>query len=89
MHAGFGRLDRIELIVNWTSGTGEIVNLINFNIERKGHIVTHYLKVVMGEEVRNVAPSSGKEVIHTKHFVALRKQLLTKKRTDEARSTGN
>jgi hypothetical protein len=43
-HAGLGRLNRIMLVMNGRGWAREIVNLIDFDIERKPCIVAHQLE---------------------------------------------
>ena len=49
VNAGLGRLDGVMLVMNWRGRTGEIVDLVNFHVERKGHIVPLELKTGMTE----------------------------------------
>src|SRR5690606_5446464 len=44
MYAGLDGLHRIELVVYRRGGTSEIVNLVDFDIERKGNVVPEELK---------------------------------------------
>ncbi len=40
-HARLGRLDRIKLIVHRRGRAGEVIDLVDFNIERKCNVVAH------------------------------------------------
>lgn len=44
VHARFGRLDWIVLVVDRRGGASEIVDLVDFHIERKCDVMTHELK---------------------------------------------
>ena len=45
MYAGLSGLNRIKLIVNGRRRASKIINLIGLNIERKGHVMSHQLKI--------------------------------------------
>jgi hypothetical protein len=45
MNSGLDGLDRIELIVDRRGGAGEVVNLVDLNIDRETDIVTLNLKI--------------------------------------------
>jgi hypothetical protein len=47
VHAGFGGLHGVMLIVNWRGRTGEIVNFVNLDIERERHVVAHQFEARM------------------------------------------
>ena len=47
VHAGLGRLHRIALVVNRRRRTGEIVDLVDLDIERKGHVVADQLEALV------------------------------------------
>ena len=48
VHAGLGGLHRIVLIVHRRSRASEIVDLVDFDKQRKGHIVAQQLKCGCG-----------------------------------------
>ena len=78
MHASLGGLYRVVLVMNGTRRTGQIVNLINFDVQRKRDVVTHQLKALMSDEVVNVSLGSCEEVIQTDDVVPVRQQAITK-----------
>jgi hypothetical protein len=49
MDAGLDRLDRLVLIMDQRGRAGGIVNLVHFDIERHGHVVTHRLELRIGQ----------------------------------------
>ena len=55
VHAGLGRLHRIELVVDRRGRAGEVVDLVDLDVERKGHVVAHQLEARIAEQVRDVA----------------------------------
>src|SRR5450759_3124124 len=51
VYAGLGHLHGIELVVDWRGGAGEIINLVDFNIEREAHLVAQKLKERIGQKL--------------------------------------
>ncbi len=49
VYAGFCRLHGIVLIVNRRGRASEIVDLIDLDVQRKGHVVTHQLEARMSQ----------------------------------------
>ena len=68
--AGLGRLNRIELVVDRTCRAGEIVDLVDLDIERKADVVAHKLEARMTSEVIDVAFVTSEEVVDAQHFIA-------------------
>jgi hypothetical protein len=89
MHARLRRLHRIMLVVDRGSGTGEIVNLIDLQIERKGHVVPDQFEVRMTNQVLDVTSRSGEEIVDAEDASPIRQQALTQVRTQETRTAGN
>ena len=69
---GLDRLNWIVLIMNRRSRTREVIDLIDFEQNRLDHIVAHQLKPMIVEQMRNVLPSSGKEIVETEHIMSVR-----------------
>ena len=44
MHARFGRLHRVTLVMDRRGWTGQIVDLVDLEIEREGHVVANSSK---------------------------------------------
>ena len=44
VHAGLGRLHRIVLVVDRRGRAGQVVDLVDLDIEREGHVVAHQLE---------------------------------------------
>ena len=55
VHAGLGRLHRVVLVVDRRGRAGEVVDLVDLDIEREGHVVAHQLEARMCQQVRDVA----------------------------------
>ena len=71
MHAGLSGLHRVEPVVNGRCRTGQVVDLVHLDIEGKGHIVAHQLKVRMVEQMGDVVFGSGKEVVKANDLVTV------------------
>jgi hypothetical protein len=56
------------------SRTGQVIDFINLNIERKSYIVPHNLKMVIVHEVLDVVLGSGKKIIKTDDVVLFLEQ---------------
>ena len=89
MDACLCRLHRIVLVVDGRGRAGQVVDLIDFDVERERHIVTNQLETMVIEQVIDVAPHSGKEVVDTNDVATVREQALTEVRTEKASPTGN
>jgi hypothetical protein len=57
--------------VNRAGWTGQVKNLINFNVQRKGNVVTNYFKARVIKEVSNIVFGGGVVIVHTNNFVAV------------------
>jgi hypothetical protein len=69
-------LDRVTLIMNWTSGTRQIVDLVDFEMYRLCHIMPHNLETIVCEEMKDILTGSRKEVVEAENLVAFRKEPL-------------
>jgi hypothetical protein len=56
--------------MDWGSGTGQIVNLVHFNIERETDVVPHELEKGVTQQMLHVVSSSSVEIIDAQDFVA-------------------
>ena len=68
MHAGLCRLHWIALVMNRRCGTGQIVDLVDFDIERKCHVVAYQFKSLTVEQMLNVAARAAKEIIDANYI---------------------
>src|SRR5262249_41799344 len=88
MHAGFGGLHGIMLVVHWRRRTGEIVDLIHFDIERKRHVVPNQIEVPVIEQMLDVAARSGEKIVYAQHGRVLAHQPLAEMRAEKTGSSG-
>jgi hypothetical protein len=84
MHAGLGRLHRVVLVVDRRGRAGKIVNFIDFQIERKGHVVAHEFETRMPDQALNVLLGAGEEVVGANDIVAIGDQAIAQMRAEEA-----
>ena len=69
--------------------TCEIIDFVDFDKERKGHIVTQKLEHRIVKEFLDVAAGSGGEIIDAKNLVTLIEQPPAKMGAEKARSAGD
>src|SRR5262245_30026564 len=77
MDAGLGRLHRVELVVNRRRRASEIIDLVDFDIERKAHIVSNKLESGIQHETGHIRPRRREEVVRAEDLVPAAQQLLT------------
>jgi len=75
--------------MHWAGRASQIKDAVNFNIQRKRHIVPHQFKVRVVEQVRHVGFAAGKEVIDTQHVVAVFDEAVTEMGAKEAGAAGD
>lgn len=84
VHAGLGGLHRIKLVVNRRRWTGQVVDLVHLNIERKGNIVAHELEVRVIEQMGDVVLGAGEEVVQTDDVMSVVQKALAQMRAEKA-----
>ena len=89
MHRGLGRLHRIVLVVDRRGRAGEIVDLVDLDIERERHVVPHQLEMRIAEAGDDVVLVAGEVVVDAQHVVARRQQALAEMRAEEAGAAGH
>ena len=77
------------LVMDWRSWASQIVNRVDLHIERERDIVPDYLEMFVIEQVFNIAPSAGKEIIDTDRHCSIRQQALTQIRSKKAGAAGD
>ncbi len=75
-HAGLGRLHRIELVVDRRRRAGEVVDLVDLDEQRMGHVVTHRLEMRVLQQLRDIVLAAGEVVIDAQYVMAARQQAL-------------
>ena len=89
VNAGLGGLHGIVLVMNGRGRTGQIIYLVHFHIERKGHVMAHQFEMGVGEEMLYIVLGAGEEVVHAEHVIAVVQQPLAQVGSKESRPTRN
>jgi hypothetical protein len=63
MHAGLRCLYGIPLVVYWRRGASEIVDLIDFDVQREGHVVTDQFEPWVPKKMLDVCARTAEEII--------------------------
>ena len=72
MDAGFRRLHGVTLIMNRRRAAREIVYLIDLDIERKCHIVSNQLKILVVKQMFDIGPAASIKIVDANDIRALR-----------------
>jgi len=89
MNAGLGGLHRIVLIMDGRGRTGQIVDLVDLNKERKRHVVAHELEAMMLESCRRYCARAGEIIVDADDAGAVLDQALAKMRAEKAGTPGH
>ena len=89
MHRRLGRLHGIMLIMDGRGRTSQIIDLINFDIEWKSHIVADQLETWIAEKMGDIFPTSGEVIIGADDVIPLLQQPFTKVRAKKASAAGH
>ena len=85
-HTCLDGFDRIVLVMNRRRRAGEIVDLIDLEHYRFGHVVTNQLEILIVEKVGNILLAAGEKVVNAHDLVALVQEPFAKMRADKART---
>ena len=86
---GLQRLDRIELIVARRGGTGEIVDLINFQPDRMDDVVPDQLEVWLAEQMADIGLLAREEIVEANDIMPLRNQPFAEMGAEKPGSAGH
>ena len=89
VHAGLGGLHRVALVVDRRCRTGQVVDPVHFHVQRKGHIVAHQFEIRVFQQVHDVTPGAGVEIIDAQHIMAFGQQAVTQVGAKKAGATGD
>ena len=89
MNRRLGRLNRVVLIVDRRSWTGQIVDLVDLELERVGHIVPHEFETGVSEQVLDVDFPSSEKVVDCNDVMAISQQTIAQMRAEEPGAAGN
>jgi hypothetical protein len=76
-HTGLGRLYGILLIMDRGRAAGQVEDLIHLYKKGMGDVVTQKLAALVVQEVVNMVPCSGEEIVHTEHLASTLQQTFT------------
>lgn len=79
--------DRADSV--WGGRAGQIVDLVNLNIERKGYVVTYDFKVWVVEQVEYIVHGAGEKIVNTDNVMSIIQQSFTEMRYEKACSASN
>ena len=82
-NGGLHRLDRIELVVSRRSRTGQVEDLIHFQIDRDRNVVPDQLKIRVGEKMADVGFLAREKIVETNDVVPQIKEPFAQKGTEE------
>ena len=74
--------------MNRRGRAGEIVNLVDLDIQREGHVVAHDLEIGIVQEMGDVVFRAGEIIVDAENVVAALQQLLAQMRTQKSGATG-
>ena len=83
VHAGLGRLNRIELVVDRRGRARQVVDLIDLYVQRKRDVVAQQLEAGMLRQLGDVALGPGVEIVHAQDVAALGRQPLAQVRAEK------
>ena len=86
---GLGRLNRVVLVVNRRGRAGQIIDLVDLDIERERHVMPHQFEARIAETGRDVLLGAGEIVVDAEHVVARLEQPLAQMRPQESRAAGD
>lgn len=84
VHADFGRLHQIKLVVNRTSWGGQVMNQIQFDVQQESCLVSNEVKTRVVAQMFNFALGTCEEVVRTHNLISLREQSINQMRTQKA-----
>lgn len=96
LHAGSFLPRRCNIVLIGGTGTGKahlatgitIIDLIQLDKERDGHIVAHQLEMLIVKQVADIGPCTGEEIIDAKHIRAGFQKGLTQVPADKTGAAG-
>ena len=89
VHAGFGGLHRVVLVVHRAGRAGQVVDLVNFEVQRKRHVVANELEARVVVQVLKVALAAGEQVVSANHVVAALKQAVNEVAAQKTGAAGD
>jgi hypothetical protein len=88
MHARLGGLNQVELVVNRARRTGQVIDLVDLHIQRKGYVVGQQLEARVTPEMRDIVLGPGKKVVDAHYVVVLPEEVFAQMGAEKAAATG-
>lgn len=88
-HRGLHRFNGIVLVVNGRRGTGQIINLINLQLDWINDIVPKHLKMLVPHEVLNIFAPPSEKIIEAKNLMTRFNHTITEVTPKKTRSSGD
>ena len=89
VHAGLGRLHRVVLVVDGRGRTGEIVDLVDLEIDREGHVVADQFEVLVVEQMLDIGARAGEKIVEADDVGALVQQAFAQMRAEKSGTAGD
>src|SRR5438552_14971373 len=70
VHACFRGLYGIALVMDWGSRTGEVVDLVHFDVKRKRNVVAEQLEMLVRKQWRDIVLGANEKIFDADHVVA-------------------
>jgi len=74
VYAGLGGLYGVVLVVDGGGWAGEIVNLINLDIEREGHVMALHFEARIIHQMTDIFFAAGEKIIDADHLASFFQQ---------------
>ena len=87
--AGLDRLDRVVLVMNGGCRTGQVVDLIDFEVDRVDDVVTDAFKMGISQQMADVVLAAGVKIIEAKELLSLCEKPLAEVRSEKAGAAGD
>src|SRR5690606_3347860 len=88
-HRGLRGLDRVKLVMRRGRGTGQIVDLVDVELEWVDHVVPHEFETRVSEQVLDVDFSASEKVVDRHDVMAISQQTIAQMRAEEPGAAGN
>jgi len=85
MYVHFCCLDRVILVMDWGSGTGEIKDFIDLDVKRKRDVVPYKFEIRVVQQVNNISLCTGIKIIHTENIGSILQKIIAEMGADKAR----
>jgi hypothetical protein len=89
VYAGLGRLHRIVLIMDRGGWAGQVIDLVGFNIERKGNVVPDDFKITVIEQALEVTTRASEIIVNANDVRPMLEQTLAEMGAEKSGASSN